>query len=193
VGTTSFTCTAVDAAQQKASCTSTVVVTAPEQPAAQPQPSPKPTPPGQDKERERDSRPTPPGQEKKGDPETTTSPAPEPEPAPEPTPIAPGTEPAPEPTPTLQPADLVTLVCPSIAPVKEESQSGKAVVEFADPIFSDGTVPVTVSCSPRSGSQFRIGTTTVACSATDAAYQLFSCTTTVTVTDRPKLSNEGGL
>jgi hypothetical protein len=97
-----------------------------------------------------------------------------------------------EPTPTL-PAGVVTLVCPAIAPVKEEAQSGKAVVEFVDPIFSDGTLPVTVSCSPKSGSQFRIGNTTVACSATNVAQELFSCTTTVTVTDRPKLSNEGGL
>lgn len=137
VGTTSFTCTAVDAAQQKASCSSTVVVLAPSQPA-----------------------PTP--------------------------------EPAPEPTPTVEPAPvLVTLVCPTIAPVKESGQSGKAVVEFADPVFSDGTTPVSVSCSPKSGSQFRIGTTTVACSATNAAREPFACTTTVTVTDRPKLSNGG--
>jgi len=187
VGTTSFSCTAVDAAQQKASCNSTVVVAAPTQPTAEPQPAPKPPPPGQDPERERDSKPTPPGQQ--------------PEPAPEPTSPAPetGVAPAPdpgttsEPTPTLGPAPaLVTLVCPAIAPVKEQAQSGKAAVEFADPIFSDGTLPLTVSCSPKSGSQFRIGTTTVACSATNVAQELFSCTTTVTVTDRPKLSNGGG-
>src|SRR5262245_60383569 len=40
VGTTSFSCTAVDAAQQKSSCTSTVVVLAPGQPAPTPQPAP---------------------------------------------------------------------------------------------------------------------------------------------------------
>jgi Fibronectin type III domain/HYR domain len=251
VGTTSFACTAVDAAQQKASCSSTVVVAAPSQPAPTqpapapapapqpapapapqpapapapqpapapapqpapapapqpapapapqpapapaPKPAPKPTPPGHDpeRERERDDKPTPPGQQPEPAPEPTPS-WPEPGVAPEPT--WPGPDPgvAPEPTPTLPPVGVVSLVCPAIAPVKEEAQSGKAVVQFADPIFSDGTVPVTVSCSPRSGSQFRIGTTTVACSATDAAYQLFSCTTTVTVTDRPKLSNGGGL
>jgi hypothetical protein len=145
VGTTSFSCTAVDVTQQKASCTSTVVVLAPSQPAPTPEPAPAPTP-----------------------------------------------ETAPEPTPTVQPAPaLVTLVCPTIAPVKESGQSGKAVVEFADPVFSDGTLPVTVSCSPKSGSQFRIGTTTVSCSATNAAREPFACTTTVTVTDRPKLSNGG--
>lgn len=145
VGTTSFSCTAADAAQQKASCASTVVVLAPSQPAPTPESAPEPTP-----------------------------------------------EPAPEPTPTVQPSPaLVTLVCPTIASVKESGQSGKAVVEFADPVFSDGTAPVTVSCSPKSGSQFRIGTTTVSCSATNAAREPFACTTTVTVTDRPKLSNGG--
>ena len=183
VGTTSFSCTAVDAAQQKASCSSSVVVAAPTQTTAEPQPAPKPPPPGHDKDGDRDSKPTPPGQM----------------PDPEPTPTAPAPEPAPAPDsgttsgPTLGPASAsVTLVCPTIAPVREDAQSGKAVVQFADPIFSDGTAPVTVSCSPRSGSQFRIGTTTVACSATNAARELFSCTTTVTVTDRPKLSNGGG-
>jgi hypothetical protein len=159
VGTTSFTCTAADAAQQKASCTSTVVVAAPNQPAPQP---------------------------------TPTEPAPQPsptQPTTEPTP----TEPTPEPTPTVQPDfALVELVCPAPITVKETGQSGKAPVEFADPVFNDGTLPVTVSCSPKSGSQFRVGNTTVSCSATHAAGVSRSCTTTVTVTDRPKLSNGGG-
>ena len=209
VGTTSFACTAVDTAQQKASCNSTVVVAAPSQPAptqpaptpTQPaptptQPAPKPTPPGHDKDGDerddRDSNPTSPAPQP-GPAPAPTSPAPETGVAPEPTWPAPDPGAAPEPTPTLGPGSaLVTLVCPRIAPVKEDAQSGKAVVEFADPIFSDGTAPVTVSCSPKSGSQFRIGTTTVACSATNVAQELFSCTTTVTVTDRPKLSNGGG-
>jgi hypothetical protein len=82
-------------------------------------------------------------------------------------------------------------MCPVIPPVKESGQSGKAAVDFADAVFSDGTAPVTVSCSPKSGSQFRIGTTTVACSATHAAGVSRACTTTVTVTDRPRLSNGG--
>jgi hypothetical protein len=87
-------------------------------------------------------------------------------------------------------------MCPTIPDVKETGQSGKAAVDFANPVFSDGTVPVTVSCSPKSGSQFRVGTTTVSCSATHAAYaapERFTCTTEVTVTDRPKLSNGGGM
>ena len=142
VGTTSFTCTAVDAAQQKASCTSTVVVAAPTAPTTEPTP----------------------------------------------------TEPTTEPTPTLGPVPaLVELVCAAPITVKESGQSGKAVVQFPDPVFSDGTAPVSVSCSPRSGSQFPIGTTNVLCSATNAALEPFACITPVTVEDRPKLSNGGGM
>ncbi|MGH9258179.1 MAG: HYR domain-containing protein [Vicinamibacterales bacterium] len=121
VGSTSFTCTAVDALQQKASCTSTVVV-------------------------------------KTG----TTQPPP----------------PPPSTQPTLTP---LSLTCPEIAPVTESGNSGKALVRFADPAFSGGTAPVAVSCSPRSGSTFSVGTTTVFCQATDAARQTARCTTDATV------------
>ena len=91
VGTTSFTCTAADAAQQKASCTSKVVVAAPTQPAPQPTPTAPTTEP----------TPTAP----------TTEPTPT-APTTEPTPTQPAPEPPPyEPTsePTLGPAALVEL------------------------------------------------------------------------------------
>lgn len=108
VGTTSFTCSAVDAIQQKASCTSAVVVLSP------------PPPP-------------------------------------------------------------LTITCPAIAPVTATGNSGKAIVKFADPVVSGGRAPVTVSCTPKSGSQFNVGTTTVSCQAVDAARQIAACTTTASV------------
>lgn len=117
VGTTSFSCTAVDTIQQKASCTSTVVVLAP-------------------------SSPTPP----------PTSPTP-----------------------------ALTIACPVIQPVTASGNAGKAIVKFADPVVSGGKAPVTASCTPRSGSQFAIGTTTVSCRATDALQQVAACTTSATV------------
>jgi hypothetical protein len=43
---------------------------------------------------------------------------------------------------------------------------------------------VSISCTPESGSQFNVGTTTVSCKATDALQQTASCTTLVTVTGR---------
>ena len=114
VGTTPFTCTAVDAVQQKASCTSNVTVLT------------------------STARPTPP----------TPAPA---------------------------------LVCPAIPTTTVSGNSGKARVTFANPVFIDGTIPVTVSCTPKSGSQFSLGTTTVSCVGTNASQQSSSCTTTVTV------------
>jgi Fibronectin type III domain/HYR domain len=155
VGTTSFTCNAVDATSQKASCSSTVVVSAPSQPAPAPAPAPEPAP------------------------------VPEPAPAPEPE-----SEPEPEPSFGSQPNPaLPTLTCPVIAPVTEAGQSGKEKVVFPDPVFSDGTVPVTVSCAPKSGSLFPLGNTTVSCRATNAAGVSGACTTTVTVRDRRSFRN----
>ena len=111
VGSAAFTCNAVDARQQKASCTSNVVVM----------------------------------------------------------------------SATAQPAAPLSLTCPTIAPVRENVSSGKTAVRFANPTFSGGTAPVTVTCSPKSGSGFGVGTTTVSCQATDAARQTAACTTSATV------------
>ena len=111
VGSASFTCSAVDAQQQKVSCTSNVVVM----------------------------------------------------------------------SATAHPAPPLGLTCPTIAPVRDTGNSGNTAVRFANPTFSGGTAPVIVSCSPKSGSQFGIGTTTVSCQATDAARQTAACTTSATV------------
>ncbi len=102
VGTTSFACTAVDAAQQKASCNSTVVVAAPSQPAPQPQPAPAPAP-------QPAPAPTPaapePGAAPAPAPQPAPAPAPQPAPAPAPQPApAPAPQPAPAPAPQPAPA-----------------------------------------------------------------------------------------
>lgn len=124
VGTTSFTCTATDAAQQKSACTSQVVVTA--------------------------SWSTPP-------PSTT---------------LPPNQTPA------------ITLTCPTIEPVTATPNALTAIVRYDPPTFSGGTAPVNVTCSPLSGSRFTIGTTTVACRATDARAETAMCTTTAVVNPR---------
>src|SRR5262245_62283506 len=52
--------------------------------------------------------------------------------------------------------------------VRVENVAGSTqVVTFAGPIASGGSPPVTVTCSPASGTAFPVGTTTVNCSATD--------------------------
>src|SRR5262245_40151389 len=121
VGSASFTCNAVDARQQKASCTSNVVVM----------------------------------------------------------------------SATAQSAPPLSLTCPRIAPVTESGNSGKTVVRFANPTVSGGAAPVTVTCSPKSGSQLSVGTTTVSCQATDAARRTAACTTSATVLPTSRGSGGG--
>lgn len=131
VGTTSFTCTAVDAAQQKASCTSGVVV--------------------------------------KASTSTTT------------------TQPPPTQSPSVGSPSQLILKCPTIEPVTATATVNGAPtqpVHFAAPTVSGAIAPVEIRCSPKSGSQFPVGKTTVACEATDARGNTGSCTTTVTVRKR---------
>ena len=61
------------------------------------------------------------------------------------------------------------------------SPSGAFVI-YTTPIATDPTPPVTVSCTPVSGSTFPIGTTTVTCTAKDGAGNTGTGTFTVTVT-----------
>ena len=62
-----------------------------------------------------------------------------------------------------------------------------AAVTFPAPTTT-GVSPVTVTCSPFSGSAFPIGTTTVACQATDARSTAAACSFPVVVTRIPTLS-----
>ena len=55
-------------------------------------------------------------------------------------------------------------------------------VDYPAPTTSGGTAPVSVSCTPASGSSFPLGTTTVNCSASDAQSRTASCSFNVTLT-----------
>jgi len=70
------------------------------------------------------------------------------------------------------PADIVTLTDPG---------SCSAVVNFT--ATATDTDPVTVNCTPASGTVFAKGTTTVQCVATDSVGATDSCSFTVTVND----------
>jgi lysophospholipase L1-like esterase len=62
------------------------------------------------------------------------------------------------------------------------STNGLAVaVSYGLPTVTGGTAPVTMACIPASGSPFNVGSTTVACTATDAVHRANSCTFSVTV------------
>jgi hypothetical protein len=74
------------------------------------------------------------------------------------------------------------ITCPANI-VKEPTCPAGAVATYAAPVVSDNCPGVTFVCSPTSGTTFAIGTTTVTCTATDAApaNNTNQCSFTVTV------------
>jgi len=61
-------------------------------------------------------------------------------------------------------------------------------VTYSSAAVTGGAPPVTMTCSPTSGSLFPLGTTTVTCTATDARQRLASCTFAVTVVPPPTIA-----
>jgi lysophospholipase L1-like esterase len=89
-------------------------------------------------------------------------------------------------TPTQTPANAPQIACP--APVSVASALGLPLsVNYAAATVVGGTPPTTISCTPASGSTFPVGTTSVACTATDSARRTDACAFSVTVTAPPKL------
>ncbi len=87
-------------------------------------------------------------------------------------------------TVTVNDAQSPTITCPSNITQSTDEGGCSTVVNFATPESTDNCPGVgTVTCSPASGSTFPKGTTTVTCSATDAAGNNGSCSFTVTVND----------
>ena len=75
-----------------------------------------------------------------------------------------------------------TIQCPGDIIATTDPGQCSAVVTFTATAGNDRP-GVTIVCSPASGSAFSKGTTTVHCTATDAAGNTASCSFTVTVTD----------
>ena len=61
-------------------------------------------------------------------------------------------------------------------------------MHFEAPVTSGGQPPVTAGCTPQSGSAFDIGSTEVACGASDALQQTASCAFDITILRPPKLA-----
>jgi len=80
-----------------------------------------------------------------------------------------------------------SIACP--AAQTRQSPDGSAVaVNYPLPAVSGGTPPISIVCTPPSGSSFNVGSATVACTARDAHQQAASCSFAVTVT-APRLSS----
>lgn len=90
--------------------------------------------------------------------------------------------------PTPPPPAQLTLTCP-IAQSAVSPAGQPVAVTWQGPVATGGTPPITVACTPASGSSFPVGVTFVGCAATSAAPgQSASCSFTVTVTRAPQLA-----
>ena len=85
--------------------------------------------------------------------------------------------------PTLTcPADITAVVSPTVCPPDPPPPPCQPVT-FPLPTVNDNCPGASVTCSPPSGSCFPAGTTSVTCTAKDAAGNTASCSFTVTVFD----------
>jgi lysophospholipase L1-like esterase len=91
------------------------------------------------------------------------------------------------PTNPPPPADPPAITCPASLTVPSPNGQPLAV-SYAMPAVVGGTQPVTVVCTPATGSTFQIGSSTVTCVAADAAQRRQSCSFSVTVTSPPRAS-----
>lgn len=91
--------------------------------------------------------------------------------------------------PTVQPSPTIedpTVSCPS--DIKVSAHAGTdPTVTFDVPTAAKGAPPVTVLCTPASGTPFKNGVTSVTCEATDSRAHKGSCSFSVVVTPTPLL------
>jgi uncharacterized repeat protein (TIGR01451 family) len=86
-------------------------------------------------------------------------------------------------TVTVNDTENPTVNCPANITQGTDTGVCTAIVNYTVPTASDNCPGPTVACSPNTGTAFPKGTTTVTCTATDAASNTANCTFTVTVVD----------
>ena len=86
-------------------------------------------------------------------------------------------------TVTVNDCDAPSISCPTDITTCADSGACSAIVNFNVTGVDGCSTPVNVVCTPPSGSAFPVGTTTVSCSATDAAGNVSNCSFNVTVND----------
>jgi lysophospholipase L1-like esterase len=95
-----------------------------------------------------------------------------------PTPVAPSPPPPRIAAPTVECPAGITVAAPTSAGV---------TVNYQSPASEHGEAPVTVTCTPGTGTTFPVGTTAVECVATDSLNRSGSCTFSVRVSAPPRL------
>jgi len=89
---------------------------------------------------------------------------------------------------TIQPSPVEDPVIACPADLAVTAHNGQEpTVTFEKPVALKGQPPVTVTCTPESGSTFKNGVTTITCEASDARAHKASCTFSVSVTPIPLL------
>jgi lysophospholipase L1-like esterase len=91
------------------------------------------------------------------------------------------------PTPAPPPSDPPKITCSPDVTVTSPT-GGPVTVTYGAATTQAGQAPVTVACTPASGTQFAIGQSTVTCTATDALKRTDTCTLTVKVQPPPMLT-----
>jgi HYR domain-containing protein len=87
-------------------------------------------------------------------------------------------------TVTVNDTQPPSITCPANVTKNADPNQCSSVVTYPAPTVSDNCPNVgTPVCSPASGSTFPVGTTTVACSVSDASNNTASCSFTVTIRD----------
>jgi lysophospholipase L1-like esterase len=90
----------------------------------------------------------------------------------------------PTPTPPPPTPDPLKITCP--APVSQPSATGQPIsVHYGAATTTGGTPPVEIVCTPASDTAFQVGSTAVACRASDTKTATDACVFTVTVTAPP--------
>ncbi len=86
-------------------------------------------------------------------------------------------------TVTVNDTEDPSVVCPANISTSNDPGQCSAAVTYSASTSDNCPGPVSLVCTPPSGSAFPVGTTTVNCTATDAAGNQASCSFTVTVSD----------
>ena len=79
--------------------------------------------------------------------------------------------------------DPPAITCGSTIAV-EDAVTASQPISYASPVVTGGAAPVTVACTPPSGSEFNLGETTVNCTAADAQGRQAACSFVVTLRHR---------
>jgi lysophospholipase L1-like esterase len=94
---------------------------------------------------------------------------------------------APTPVPPPPTEDPPKITCPGPQTIPLTGTASSATATYT-PTTTNGRPPVTVVCTPPSGSSFGVGQATVNCVATDALQRTNSCSLAITVIAAPKLT-----